>query len=298
MNDDLLYYENGMYQSDFGLTKLHNEYVVFFDELLSESKRLPPKSPHYKILEKLGNEGQRDFQALKINTKKLCKVVNDTEFNTERNLINLKNGLFDLDKNELVPYSPSHLFTFRMNASFSPESTCPLWQTFLNETFENSSSLIKFVQKSVGYAISGFTNEKKVWICHGRGDTGKTTFIETLQYLLGNFSRALNPKTLEKGTEKSWELAEIIGKRLLTISETDESFVFSNIVKALSGNTSRLSVEGKYKKPIEITPFVKIFIDTNNKPLLTDGDRGSFLKRLTFIPFLHIVPDNKKDEIC
>lgn len=296
MNDDLLYYENGIYKPDYGLTKLHNEYVKFFDNLLKEKMRISSKSPHYSVLEKLGTVGQRDLYKYIPSTKKLCRVVNDGDFNSERNLLNLRNGVFNLEKGELEDFNPKYQFTFQMNASFNPEATCPLWLSFLDETFEGNQDLINFVQKSVGYTLSGYTNEKKIFICHGKGNTGKTTFIETLQYLMGDFSRTINPRTLDKSTEKSWELAEIVGKRLLTISETDENFVFSNTVKALSGNSTTLSVEAKYKKPIEITPFVKIWIDTNNKPLLTTGDRGSFLKRLTFIPFFHIVWDNMKDE--
>lgn len=295
MNDELLYYENGIYKPDYGLTKLHNEYVKFFDTLLSESKRLSSKSPHHSILEKLGTAGQRDLPTYKNNTKKLCKIINDGDFNTERHLLNLKNGVFNLETGELEDFSPKHHFTFQMNAKYTPEAKCPLFLSFLDETFEGKSDLIRFVQKSIGYTLSGYTNEKRVWICYGAPNTGKTTLNEVIQYLMGGFSRTISQRTLDKSTGNPWELAEIAGRRMLTITETDENFVFSNITKALSGNSTRLSVEAKYKKPIEITLYAKLWLDTNNKPVLSNGDRSSFLKRLIFVPFLNTIREEKRD---
>ena len=98
------------------------------------------------------------------------------------------NGTLDLRTGDLKPHDPADLITLGTDIAYSPAATCPRWQRFLTEIFADDAELIGFVQRLVGYCLTGDIREHVLAVLHGAGCNGKSTFIGVLKRLLGDYA--------------------------------------------------------------------------------------------------------------
>src|SRR5207245_9128028 len=96
------------------------------------------------------------------------------------------NGTLYLRTGVLGPFNPDHLITRATDVPYIPDAPCKRWQQFLLEVFLGDAELIRFVQRAVGYSLTGDTREQVLFILHGSGSNGKTTFLDILLMLVGN----------------------------------------------------------------------------------------------------------------
>ena len=118
-------------------------------------------------------------------------------------LLNLDNGTFDLRApGRLRPHSGAELITKLAPVPFAPDATCPLWLAFVDRIFAGRLALIEFVQRAVGYSLTGDISERCFLILWGLGANGKTTFLNVIAAMLGDYAAATRAETfmLKKGT--------------------------------------------------------------------------------------------------
>src|SRR5262249_23720719 len=108
-----------------------------------------------------------------------------TRYDRDPALLTTGNGTINLETGELRHADPEDLITRATHIQYDPSATCPRWLQFLNEIFPGDPDLVEFIQRAIGYSLTGHTGEQCMFILYGNGANGKTTFLETVRRLLG-----------------------------------------------------------------------------------------------------------------
>lgn len=164
------------------------------------------------------------------------------------------------------------------------------------QIFNNDLELIRFVQKAMGYAMSGDVSEQCLFILWGTGANGKSTFLNVLSQLFGDYGCSTGIETFtKKNKEQSNDLARLKGARLVTTSEIEQGSPMSeSLIKSVTGEDA-LTARFLYGEYFSFKPTFKIFMATNHKPKIRGADNGIW-RRIKMIPFTVTIPPEQRDK--
>jgi putative DNA primase/helicase len=212
-------------------------------------------------------------------------------------LINLQNGYFDFRNisYQAMPHARKHLMTKIMNVAYDRTATCPLWEAFLNKILKGNKNLIQFLQRAVGYTLTGNTSEQCLFFLYGEGANGKTTFIETIRDLMGDYAVSADFDTfLEKQGIRN-DLARLKGARFVPAVESGAGKAFAErLIKMITGE-DQITARFLYKEFFEYKPTYKIFLATNHKPTI-HGTEIAIWRRIMPIEFNVVIPEKERDK--
>ena len=200
--------------------------------------------------------------------------------------LNVANGTVDLETGRLREHRPADLLTVVLATPYVADATCPRWEQFLREVFLDDEGLIGYVQRLVGYSITGDGREHVLPVCHGGGANGKNTLLDTLLGLLEGYGYQAPSRMLMTGAadEHACELAALYGKRLAVASETEAGRKLKTaLVKGLTGD-AKITARRMRENFWTFDRTAKIWLVTNHKPRVTDESEGIW-RRLKLIPF-------------
>ena len=172
------------------------------------------------------------------------------------------------------------------------------WRQFLCEIFDNDLELIDWMQRFCGYLLTGSTREHIFLFCYGLGANGKSIFLETLNHIMGDYSRAISSATLADVKRQSGaaspDLAGLVGARLALCSETEEGQPLAeSLVKSMvSGDTMR--VRPLYSEGFDTVPNFKLLMAGNHRPVIKGTDHGIW-RRVRLAPFNQTFGKEKRD---
>ena len=215
-------------------------------------------------------------------------------------LLNCQNGVLDLHEGTLIPHRDARglLLTKMTPVNYVPGATCPRWLRFLDEIFDHDADLIDYVQRIIGYSLTGKVTEKALFLFYGDGNNGKTTLLETIRYLLGHYAGVVEIDSLMSRAQDSAReraVATLHAKRFVTASEAEYGQrLQESMIKRLTG-MGRLVGRRLYAHPVEFDPEFKLFIDANHKPVIRGTDDAIWL-RMRLIPFSVRIPDHEIDK--
>ena len=141
-------------------------------------------------------------------------------------LLGVQNGVIDLKTGKFRAARQEDLITKRANVTFDPQATCPEWLKFLDTVTGGDSDVQSYMQRVVGYALTGSVREEVVFVLYGTGNNGKSTFRETLHALFGDYALAADAGLLterKKAGGATEEIARLKGRRLVAVNETAEN---------------------------------------------------------------------------
>lgn len=217
------------------------------------------------------------------------------QLDNNRMLFGLDNGVFDLQTMTFRASRPEDYITKGSPVSYDPDARCPRWEQFLDDIFQGDADLISFVQRLAGYCLTGLTGEQKMVIFHGCGQNGKSTLVETLQRVMGDYARMIDTSLLMINRNESHPtgLADLQGIRMAFAVETGDGKVLAeNLVKSITGGDT-IKARRMRQDFFEFAPTHKIILSTNHKPLINGTDLGIW-RRILLIPFAFTVPDDQK----
>ena len=137
-------------------------------------------------------------------------------------LLAAPNQWIDLKSGAAYDPDPSVLVSKTIATDYCSRSTCPNFEAFVYDIFEGDQDLISYAQRAIGYSITSLTSEQCLFILIGEGTNGKSTFVNVISKLLGDYSKAAASQTLvAKGsTSVDDDLVDLVGARLIPVSET------------------------------------------------------------------------------
>lgn len=199
--------------------------------------------------------------------------------------LNTPGGMVDLRTGEIRRTLANDLVT--KITSTAPEAGPALtWQRFLFEVFEGDTEVIAFLQVLLGYYLTGCTREHKVFFCYGKGANGKSTLVDLVLWLLGDYALKLPANVLmqSKHTAHPTELAQLQGRRLAISSEIEDGQYWAEArIKELTGD-EMLSARFMRQDYFEFRQTQKHLIAGNYRPRLRGGD-SAMQRRMVLIPF-------------
>ncbi len=213
-------------------------------------------------------------------------------------LLNLENGRLDLRSGELRPHDPAELLTKLAPVHFRSEAHCPLFFSFLDRIMAGRLPLIEFLQRTFGYALTGTTRERCLWIFWGGGDNGKSTLLETIGAVLGDYAATTPPRTLMAKRDDGVpnDVARLKGSRFVAAVETAESRRLDvELVKRMTGGIDKLSARFMRGEWFDFQPSFKLFLATNHKPVVKDTTE-SIWRRIKLVPFTVSIPEHEQDK--
>jgi putative DNA primase/helicase len=123
--------------------------------------------------------------------------ISPAELDIHKTLVNTQNSVVNLDTCTTVPHSPEMLMTRMLGTSMPATPKKPvLWLRFLDDIFGDDKELIRYIQKSLGYCLSGLTTEQCVFFLYGNGRNGKSTFLEIVRAILGEYATNIQPESI------------------------------------------------------------------------------------------------------
>lgn len=216
------------------------------------------------------------------------------QFDADPWLLNTPDGIIDLRTRAMRETLPNDYQT-KITAC-SPGGRCPGWLTFLDEVTNSDRELITFLQRLTGYCLTGSTREHALFFAWGTGANGKSTFINVVRGILGDYATAA-PAEVFMATHNDrhpTEIATLRGARLVVAQEIDEGRRWNEArIKSLTGGDPVVA-RFMRRDPFEFTPVFKLFIAGNHKPALSAVDEA-MRRRLHLIPFTVTVPPERRD---
>ncbi len=210
-------------------------------------------------------------------------------------LLNCRNGTLDLRTGELHKHRREDLITKLVDVEHEIDAECPTWLALL-ERILPSERLRLFLQRAVGYSLTGDTREQVLFMCIGAGANGKTTTLEGCSRVLGDYGRRTDFGTfLARDQERVRnDLAGLAGARFVSAVEVDQGRRLSEVVvKELTGGDT-ISARFLYGEFFEFIPQFKLWLAANHKPEVRGSDHAIW-RRIRLIPFTVTIPDEEQD---
>ena len=200
------------------------------------------------------------------------------ELDKDDYLLNLQNGTLDLsqDNPRFVKHGPDLLLSKICNVEYDPAATCNEWEKFLLEIMQGDKEKIQYLQKIAGLSLTGNTEQETCFILYGSTTrNGKSTFCETLIYLLGDYALTMKPETLAvkqnlDSRQASGDIARLAGCRFCNASEPPKRMLFDTaLLKSLLGRDS-ITARHLHQREFTFMPKFKLVINTNYLPTITE----------------------------
>jgi putative DNA primase/helicase len=197
-----------------------------------------------------------------------------SELDQDDFLFNCENGTINLRTGELQSHRREDYISKLSPVAYDPKATCPRFEAFLDRIMDGHVRVIGFMQRFLGYALSGSTREEILLLMMGEGRNGKSKLIAIILYVMGDYGRQVQAQTLmtKPGGAISNDIAGLVGIRFIAASEIEEGRAFSEgLVKQLTGG-DKVSARFLYGEYFEYQPKFKIVLAANQLPKIRGND--------------------------
>lgn len=272
------------------------------DRLYTFALQIKDEDTRNRYIKRVQKLQLRKNRRTMIEDAKSVYPVSHGLFDHNTDLFNCKNGTLNLTTGEFKPHDPADFLTMMSGITYDPKATCPRWEQFISEVMCNDADLALYLQKALGYALTGDTSLECLFILYGATSrNGKGTTMETFLQIVGDYGKTSNPEMLStkfgntNASGPSEEIARLAGIRFVNISEPEKKITFNAaLVKRMTGNDT-LNARFLHENSFDFKPNFKIFINTNYKPSVSDMTLF-YSCRLKLIPFKRHFEEHEQDK--
>ncbi len=219
------------------------------------------------------------------------------QLDREPYLFNVINGTVDLRTGKLYPHRREDMLSKLSSVEYDLKADCPAWCGFLDRIFGGNSELISHIQRVVGYALTGATTEQCFFLLYGTGANGKSTFLEVIRALIGEYGQQADCQTfLVRRVENSQsnDIASLKGARVVTASEAGSGRALNEaLIKTVTGGEP-VRARFLYGEYFEFKPQFKLFLRRTTSPGFGTRTSASGV-RVRLIPFEVTIPPDEQD---
>lgn len=234
---------------------------------------------------------------LRLASRERGVAIREEELDPDPYTLNCQNGVVDLRTGELLPHNPKALHSKITAIEYKKDAKAPRFFSFLNEVFSGNTEIINMIQRWFGYSATGDMSAQVFMIFYGSGANGKSTLVELVSRVLGDYSKPAPPDTfIQKigGSGIPNDIAALRGARLVTTTETETNAKLAESrVKSMTGG-DRVSARYMRGEFFEFWPSWKIVISTNHRPRIQGSDYGIW-RRIALVPFDFVAAGDKLD---
>jgi putative DNA primase/helicase len=220
------------------------------------------------------------------------------DLDSHKHLLSVRNGVVDLKTGMLYDHAPELHMTQLVDIEYTPDARAPRWEQFLEEVMPDMPDMPPFLQRLVGYGITGEVSEHAMAIHYGRGSNGKSIFLDTLRSLFGSISSVADWSSFERKRDGAGsarpDLVRLRGSRLVTVNEADAraSIDEAQIKRMASGDL--ITARALHQNEIEFYPNWLLQMATNAKPDIRGADEGIW-RRVKLVPWTRFFEPHERD---
>lgn len=224
--------------------------------------------------------------------------ISQSALDSNAMVLGVSNGVVDLTNGQLRSACQEDYITRQAQVCFVQDAASPEWDRFLLTIMGGSKELVDFLQRAVGYSLTGKTSEQCLFFLFGTGRNGKSTFLSVIKEMLGDYGSQCSAETLmvksrEGGANN--DIARLRGSRFVSTIEAEEGKrLGESLVKQLTGGDP-IVARFLFQENFEFLPQFKIWLAANHKPIVR-GDDFAIWRRINLIPFTVTIPDNAVDK--
>lgn len=212
-----------------------------------------------------------------------------SEMDRAGNAFNVRNCLISLKTGRTAEHDKKYMISKLAPVTYDENAKCPRWDRFIEEVTCGDKSLQLYLQRMIGYCMTAYTKEQCMFFLYGNGSNGKSVFVDTIAYMLGEYAASCQPETVmmrDRNNTARGDLARLKGARMVVTSEPNDGCrLDEGIVKQMTGGTeNKLTARFLYGREFEFSPEFKIVMSTNYKPVIKGTDNGIW-RRVRLIPF-------------
>lgn len=249
-----------------------------------------------RIKHAVASQSSRGVQSmLKLACTDASVVVRHDDLDADPWALNVANGTIDLRTGKLRAHRREDLNTKLAPVDYDPSAKAPAWEAFVHRILGGNAELIAFVQRLVGYSLTGVIREHSLPFFFGDGANGKSTFTGAVRDVLGDYATAAPRGLLFGGSERHpTELTTLFRARFVTCSEVQRGQTFDEaLVKDLTGGDA-ISARRMREDFWQFQPTHKLFLAGNHKPRVKGDDEGIW-RRIKLVPFTVTIPAAERD---
>lgn len=227
---------------------------------------------------------------LKLSEHMLAVTV--SQLDADPWLLNVTNGIIDLKSGDLLPHDQARFMTKIVPVKYTFDSECPVFDKFLGDIFPledgtPNDDLIGFMQRFIGYCLTGDTSEQQMAIAWGSGANGKGTLLNLISDVLGDYAQTAQAESFmakQNDNSVSNDIAMLRGARYVLASESKEGRKLNEpLIKQVTGQ-DKITARFLYKDFFTFQPAFKLLLLTNYKPTAR-GDDAALWRRILLVPF-------------
>jgi putative DNA primase/helicase len=226
--------------------------------------------------------------------------VTNQSFDTDKYLLNTSSGVVDLRSGDIKAHDKALMLSQYTSYEVDMKNEPVKWLEFLNDIFENDKEVIKYMQRVIGYSLTGETTEQCMFFLFGDGSNGKSLLLDVVNEAIGSYGATSNADILlEKYNKAQGNLGDIARLKGIRFVVTDEAKhndkLNESAIKTYTSGIGNIVARFLYGKEFEFAPIMKIFMSSNYKPRITGTDHGIW-RRIKVIPFNKVIPDEQQDK--
>ena len=261
-----------------------------------QRKALEKRAEKLSAWARTSEQGNAIRESLKLTAPLVA--TEPSEFDRHPLLLNVENGTVDLEEGTILPHSPGDFLTKVAPVWYYPEAEAPLWREFIDRIMGGRQSLARYLQKAMGYSLTGLVREQCLFFSYGHGQNGKTTFLEAVRETLGgDYVIKAAPDLLmlsNLGRPHPSEVVDLRGARLVICQEVAPGKTFdAQKLKELTGERW-LKARQMYGQWFEFEATSKLWLAANHRPRTKDNSLA-FWRRVHLVPFTETItsPDRR-----
>ncbi|HTQ48476.1 MAG TPA: phage/plasmid primase, P4 family [Polyangiaceae bacterium] len=223
-------------------------------------------------------------------------VAQVEEFDSNPWLLNVQNGTIDLQTGRLRPHEAGDLITKQIPVAYKPDAKFRAWEKFLAEKVPNEG-LRDYLQRALGYTLSGDVSEEKMFFIYGDTSSGKSTLLEAVQAVLGPYATTSTFKMLLENKNEGViqpDLSRHVASRMVIAQEVKDDVAFDKASIKCMVSCNSMVAKRLYSDPFEFVPRWKLWVAANTRPRVDAGDSAMW-RRIRVLPFTQSITEDQQN---